>query len=185
MKRLTEIDRLVSQLFSKSWTGLHSSESFVRPDLKFPGVYLLAYTESDIEGAPVSARDVFYVGMSNARSGVRGRLNQFRAGIEKNGLHSGAMRFFREYGRNKPFSIAKSGKRFCFAALTLPCVSDKAAAKAEDLRAMGHVACLEYYAIAYVAAQTGRKPALNKLGSVVIAEDGAGLPERGVKGAAG
>jgi hypothetical protein len=34
--------------------------------------------------------------MSNGAGGVRTRLGQFTAGIERNGLHSGAMRFFRE-----------------------------------------------------------------------------------------
>jgi len=43
-------------------------------------------------------------------------------------------------------------------------VSEKAVAQPDDLRQMGHVACLEYYAIAHVVTQTGRKPALNKFG---------------------
>jgi hypothetical protein len=165
MDRLTEIDHLVSRLFSESWTGLQSSKSLARPDLKFPGVYLLAYTDGDIEGARVDVRDVFYVGMSNAAGGVNQRLKQFKAGIEKNGLHSGAMRFYRDYGHNRPFSETNTGKRFYFAPLTLPCMSEKAAAQPDDLRQMGHVTCLEYYAIAHVATQTGRKPALNKFGA--------------------
>jgi hypothetical protein len=42
--------------------------------------------------------------------------------------------------------------------------SNKGLAKPDDLRLMGHISCLEYYAIAHVAEQTGKNPALNKLG---------------------
>jgi hypothetical protein len=174
MKRLKEIDLLVARLFREPWTNLHAADALARPDLRFPGVYLLACTGAAIDGARVKPRDVFYVGMSNAGSGVRGRLRQFMVGIETGAMHSGAVRFFREYGRERAFSKAKDGKRFYFAALTLPCVSDKAAASAADLRTMGHVACLEYYAIAHVTARTGRKPVLNKLGAVDAAESGTG-----------
>ena len=165
MRTLKEIDDLRTQLFSGSWTDLHATGALATPELKFPGVYLLAYTDDPIEDKRVNARDVFYVGMSNAAGGVGQRLKQFKRGIENCGRHSGAMRFYRDYGHNRPYSKSKSKRRFYFAALTLPFVSDKAAARPIDLKSMGHVACLEYYAIAYVASRTGRRPALNKLGT--------------------
>ena len=74
------------------------------------------------------------------------------------------MRFFREQGRGKPFAGAKNGKRLYFAALTFECESDKGLAKPDDLRMMGRICCVEYYAIAHVAEQTGKNPPLNKLG---------------------
>jgi len=133
-------------------------------------VYLLSYTDRDLEGSGVHVRDVFYVGMSNSNGGVSQRLKQFRTGIEKNGLHSGAKRFFRDYCDNRPFSQANTGKRLYFAALSLQCVSDKAVARPDDFRQMGHVACLEYYVIAHVATQTGHNPPLNKLGRIALME---------------
>jgi hypothetical protein len=165
MKPLREIDNFVSQLFATRWAHLHEERSLARADLKFAGVYLLAYSAAPkIADSVVNARDVFYVGMSNAAGGVRQRLKQFKAGIEKNGLHSGAMRFYREYGGGKPFVGTKSSKRLYFAALTFECESNKGLAEPDDLRLMGHINCLEYYAIAHVAEQTGKRPALNKLG---------------------
>jgi hypothetical protein len=165
MKHLKEIERHVSRLFSARWTDLHEDRSLARADLRFPGVYILAYSASPgIKGSIVKARDVFYVGMSNAAGGVGSRLKQFKAGIKKYGVHSGAMRFYREYGGGRPFIGTKKGGKLYFAALTLECESNKGLAKPDDLRLMGHISCLEYYAIAHVAEQTGKNPALNKLG---------------------
>jgi hypothetical protein len=165
MKRLKEIESSVVRLFSARWAHLHKEGSLARADLKFPGVYLLAYSATpNIEGSIIKAKDVLYVGMSNAAGGVRQRLKQFRAGIEKNGLHSGAMRFYREYGGGKPFLRVKSHKQLYFAALTFECEGNKGLAEPDDLRLMGHINCLEYYAIAHIAERTGKRPALNKLG---------------------
>jgi hypothetical protein len=172
MERLTQIETLASKLFLGSWANLHRVDAFQRPDLVFPGVYLLAFTAADLEGARVDVCDVFYVGMSNSAGGVRQRLKQFKTGIEVNNLHSGAMRFYRDYCGGRPFSAAKTGRRLYFAALTIQCQSNKSAAKPDDMRQMGHVGCLEYYAIAHVAEQTGRNPRLNKLtGKPQSAED--------------
>jgi hypothetical protein len=179
MERLKPIEALVARLFSERWTVLHADDALGRADLRFPGVYLLAHSEADFEGARVDARDVLYVGMSNADGGVRKRLKQFCTGIEKNRAHSGARRFYREYCGSLPLSQAGTGKRFYFAALTLPCASEKAKAGPDDLIAMGHVACLEYYAIAHVAAETGKKPALNKFGAADAPQ--ADLPEGGTQ----
>lgn len=173
MERLREIDRLVGELFSGRWKGLHAEGSLRQPELKLPGVYLLSsYTDAALEGASVEARDVFYVGMSNAAGGVKQRLGQFVKGIEKNDMHSGAMRFYRDYCSGRPFSDVGGNKRLYFRALTLDCVSRKAAAQPDDLRLMGHVTCLEYYAIAHVATETGHRPALNKLGAAEIQNQG-------------
>ena len=157
MKPLSQIERAVLQLFATRWIDLHDDEALAGGDLRYPGVYLLAYSaKPSFGGSTIKANDVFYVGMSNAIGGVRARLKQFKGGIENNGLHSGAKRFYREFGGGKPFAGAKSGKRLYFAALTFECVSDKALAKPDDFRLMGHINCLEYYAIAHVAERTAR-----------------------------
>jgi hypothetical protein len=124
----------------------------------------LAYSDKNLKGRPTKEADVLYVGMSNAQGGVRSRLIQFRNGIEKYGTHSGAMRFYREYQRNIPHSRLKKPLNFFYAALSIECISEKAKAAAEDLRTLGHVACLEFYAIARIREKTGRPPPLNKFG---------------------
>jgi hypothetical protein len=157
MKHLKDIEQCVSRLFASYWTHLHDDGALARDDLRFPGVYLLAYSSGvRFAGSAVKSLDVFYVGMSNAAGGVRARLKQFKTGIETGIMHSGAMRFYREYGGGKPFAGAKGGKRLYFAALTFECESDKGLAKPDDLRLMGHTCCIEYYAIAHVAEQTAR-----------------------------
>lgn len=70
---------------------------------------------------------------------------------------------------DKPFSQLKTRKRLYVAALTIECESDKVDVQPNDLRLMGHVACLEYYAIARIAQRIGKKPALNKYGPRVAA----------------
>jgi hypothetical protein len=168
MKHLNQVETLVSKLFSGSWIDLHSKDPFARPELKYPGVYLVAYTSKNLTGRKATPSDVFYVGMSNSAGGLRQRLKQFKKGIEVNGLHSAAMYFFRRYCGSRPFSEAQTGKRLFFTALAIPCVSKKSEAKPDDLREMGHVACLEYYALAHVAAKTTKNPALNQLGRMPL-----------------
>jgi hypothetical protein len=165
MKHLTEIERQVSRLLATRWTDLHEDQALARSDLRFPGVYMLAYTAAPrINGSIVMMKDIFYIGMSNSAGGVRQRLNQFKAGIVKNTFHSGAMRFYREYSGGKPFSRTKSRRKLYFSALTFECESNKGLAQPDDLRLMGQINCLEYYAIAHIAERTGKKPALNKFG---------------------
>jgi hypothetical protein len=164
MVRLGEVDSFVRSLFGETWASLHPRGSLARPALRFPGAYILAYSEAELDGAAVAAQDVLYVGMSNAAGGVRHRLKQFLDGIEKKRQHSGAMRFYREYCGDQPFSKAKTGKQLYFAAVTVPCVSNKVTATAGDLRLMGLVACLEYYVIAHVVEVAGRRPPLNPVG---------------------
>jgi hypothetical protein len=79
------------------------------------------------------------------------------------------MRFYREHCGGKPFGQLKTRKRLYVAGLTIGCEGDKVDAMPDDLRLMGHVACLEYYAIARIAEKTGKKPALNKYGPRVMA----------------
>lgn len=129
---------------------------------EFPGVYLLAYTEKNLEDTAVNIKDVFYVGMSNSKGGVFQRLNQFIKGIEKCDLHSAAVRFFREYANNTPFSRTGINKKFYVIFLSIPCKVNKEERSAEDLRKMGEVAKFEYDVLAYIKEKLGKEPELNK-----------------------
>lgn len=164
MVRLAEIDAHISELFRQRWVVLLDGKTLARPDLIYPGVYLLAFTSDKIAGSTVKPEQILYVGMSNSAGGVRARIKQFIRGIEKNGLHSAAMRFFREQCGGKPYSQLRTRKCFYVAACTIECESNKVNATPDDLRTMGHVACLEYYAIARIVQRTGHKPPLNKYG---------------------
>lgn len=161
--RISEIQNLVSKLFRLKWKALHG-EQFADASLRYPGVYLLAYTAKQLGGTAIVEKDILYVGMSNAESGVKARLKQFRRGLETYGYHSGAMRFYREYQKNVPWSKLKKRKTFFYVALPIECTSEKAILTPSDLRALGHVSCLEYYAIARIREKTKRMPPLNKFG---------------------
>jgi hypothetical protein len=67
------------------------------------------------------------------------------------------MRFYREHAGGKPFAKLKTNSRFYAAAHVTECERQSSS----DWRDMGHVACLECYAIAYVLEKTGHVPRLN------------------------
>ena len=125
---------------------------------------MIAYTKTELKGKPIRENDVLYVGMSTAQGGVRTRLKQFGDGLETYGIHSGAKRFYREYQNNLPFSRLRDQSTFFYTALAINCISDKSMLQPGDLRELGHIVCLEYYAIARIKQKTGRTPPLNKFG---------------------
>ena len=163
--KIAAIESLVEKLFRQRWKSFHDDHPFSDGEsLKSPGVYMLAYTKSKLRGKLIKENDVLYVGMSNSQGGIRTRLKGFGDGLETYGIHSGAKRFYREYQNGRPFSKLKDQGRFFYATLTIDCISEKSKLQPSDLRELGHVACLEYYAIARIKQKTGRMPTLNKFG---------------------
>ena len=126
-----------------------------------PGVYVLAY-DKELEGLPIKLKDIFYVGMSTARGGVRSRLRQFLRGLEVGKSHSGAKRFFRMWMRERPYSRSRTRERFFVAVKPVPCRVEKGEREPGDLRKMGGVARLEYYVLARVLQHVSHEPKLNK-----------------------
>jgi hypothetical protein len=155
LERLPLIDSYATRLLESRWVAL--DEACADRKLRYPGVYILAFSERALAGKQIKVSDVFYIGMSTARLGVQQRLRQFKAGIERNCCHSGAMRFYREHANDRPFSKLQGDRGFYAAALVTQCERQSPA----DWRHMGHVACLEYYAIARVLEKTGKVPPLN------------------------
>lgn len=151
----------LKKLFSCTWQELRDDISGWK-DVSFPGVYLLAYSNRDLKGKRISLKDIFYIGMSNSMGGVEQRIYQFLSAIEGDWGHSGGNRFFSNYCDEKPFSKRKNKKKFYFAYVTIPCEVRKKYRKGKDLRMMGEVARLEYYALASVKDSTGSEPELNK-----------------------
>ena len=157
-KQIGAVDRLVHELFTRTWRDLDNRDALADKELRYPGVYLLAFDTRNLVGKRVKPEDVFYVGMSNLS--VSARLGQFKRGLEGRPGH-GAADHFRSRLKVRKFSALKTKKRFYFAALTIPCDAKKTTARASDHRHMGHVACLEYYAVAHVQDRTGARPELN------------------------
>jgi hypothetical protein len=158
------IDDLTRSLFAKNWKPLHAAGSLDDPDLGYPGVYLIALSRSKLTNKSINPKNVLYVGMTCSSGGLRERIRDFKDGIERDAYHSGARRFFKELAGGKPFSTLNSRKTLYFVAQEIRCISKKVDATPADFRQLGHVACLEYYAIAHVFEKTGEKPPLNKFG---------------------
>jgi hypothetical protein len=112
------LEALLHQLFEKHWGWLHADHWDHDTQLKFPGVYLLAYSDKGLDGQKVEVADVFYVGMSNSKGGVRARLDQFKSAIEGRRGHSAGNYCYQRNGQ-KPFSELRTQKKFYFAACCL------------------------------------------------------------------
>lgn len=164
MQSLEYIDSLVRDLFSKQWAEIHPRAAFRDKALSYPGVYLICLSADDMNGAPVRPHHVLYVGVSVSEGGAANRLRRFRTAIEIGKRHSGGRNFRKKWCGGVPYSEANLGQKLYFAALTLPCNADKSTASCDDFRTMGHVHCLEDYAIAHVLQVAGRVPPLNSLG---------------------
>lgn len=149
----------INQLLNKTWEDLIKNIDSLEV---YPGVYILALTDEDLMGKPIDLNDIFYVGMTNAREGIKGRLNQFLYSIEKGKGHSGGNRFLKDYLHGISFSNSNFKKRFFVAYLCLPCNVEKKERSPEDLRKMGEVAKFEYEVLAYIKEKLNREPELNK-----------------------
>lgn len=114
---LAEIEKLVDKLFSQKWASLHDKGALKDKSFRYPGVYLLAYPEQGSlkSGDRIRPKDVCYVGMSNSKSGLKGRLGQFKRAIEGKRGHSGGNTFFTR--NRKPYSKLQKKKQILFAAL--------------------------------------------------------------------
>ncbi len=151
----------IKKLFDKKWTNLLKNYKSLK-DNQYPGVYILAYADKNLEGKSIKIEDVFYVGMSNSRGGIKQRLKQFIDSIHKKDGHSAGNRFFQEYSKGKSFEVAKQRKTFFVASLSLPCKVHKDERTANDLRKMGEVTKFEYEVMAFIKEKIGREPELNK-----------------------
>lgn len=156
------MEKLIRNLLNKEWVKLEGDSLRTFQEKNLPGVYILAWTNNKIGNTRPKLTNIFYVGMSNAKGGVKGRLKQFINGIEKNTSHSAGMRFFKEYSGNKPFSRTNQTKRFYFIPLCFKCNVIKEERTPNDLRAMGEIAQLEYYLLAHIKENTKNEPELNK-----------------------
>ena len=123
--------------------------------VEYPGVYVLAYSTRDIAGKPFFwRREIIYVGMTNAASGLKGRLKQFDNTISGKTGHGGADRV-----RFKHPSYAKLVQNLYVAVVPFKC--DTTSNKPRDLRRMGGVAKFEYLCFAQFVERFGALPEFN------------------------
>jgi hypothetical protein len=163
-KPVPPMKEVVRGLFSQRWRVLNRDVLKDRY-FKWPGVYLIASAEKgyDLDGEPVAAREVLYVGMSNHAT-LAARLRQFLEGIEHRSGHSAGQRFGSdpEWRHSLSRAGSKLGGRLYFASGRVPCITRKGKRKGRDLKKMGVIAAAEQFALARVLEKVGREPRLNK-----------------------
>lgn len=155
------MEEKIQQILGKKWKPLLENCKNIEEG-NYPGIYLLAFSDRNLEGEVVKPSDIFYVGMSNARKGLTSRVQQFINGIEKNGSHSAGMRFYKENSKGIAFSECNHLEKFYIISSTFKCDVNKLSRTPNDLRIMGDICRLEYYLLAYIKEVTNTEPNLNK-----------------------
>ncbi len=136
------------------WVGWTDRGSIL--NINNPGVYVIAHTEQDLSGSVFTwKKEIVYVGMTNAHSGLKGRLAAFDDTLSgKRISHGGADRVryahpdYNVFIENVYVAIASF---FC----------DTRSKKPEDLSVMGEVARFEYLSWAEYIRHHGDLPHFN------------------------
>lgn len=124
-------------------------------NLQFPGVYVVAYSTLNLSGRAFTWRkEIIYVGMTNAASGLQSRLGQFDNTIIGKTGHGGADRVrykFQDYKHLVKRLYVAVAPFKCNVVSNLP----------EDLRKMGQVVKFEYLCLAAYVEKFGVLPEFN------------------------
>jgi hypothetical protein len=126
------------------------------PQSRCPGVYAIARSRRHLSDKSFTLRaDIIYFGMTNAISGLQGRLQQFDNTISGKRLaHGGADRVrhgYTSYSRLIPQLYVSVAQFAC----------DPTSNRPADLRKMGSVARFEYLCFAEFVERFGRLPRFN------------------------
>ncbi len=123
--------------------------------IQLPGVYAIALSDKDISGNTFSwRREVIYVGMTNAKGGLKSRLQQFDNTIRGGDGHGGAQRVRHKHPNYKkliPWLYISVCPRECNVLSNDP----------TNLRVMGEVAKQEYDCLAQFVETFGQLPEFN------------------------
>jgi hypothetical protein len=123
--------------------------------LPFPGVYALAISPTNIAATPFSWRpEIIYVGMTNAKGGLKSRLQQFDNTIQGGDGHGGGHRV-----RFKHSDYAKLKSHLYVSVCPWDC--DVTSNDPADLRIMGKVVEHEYECFALFVEAFGKLPEFN------------------------
>jgi len=111
-------------------------------NLKYPGIYILLYTQNDISSTRFDwKKDIIYVGMTNSKGGLKSRLQQFENTIAGKTGHGGAERVIYKHSNYKKFA-SNLYVSVC------PFICDITSNNAKDLLIMGKVVEFEYICFA-------------------------------------
>jgi hypothetical protein len=132
------------------------SERKAIADSGYPGVYVIARSMQDISGTRFKWLDrIIYVGMTNAISGLSGRLKQFDVTVRgRTTRHGGADRV-----RFKHQNYERLASSLFVAVAPFKC--DPSSHLPGDLRKMGEVAKFEFACLAEYAERFDRLPQFN------------------------
>ena len=124
-------------------------------DLSFPGVYTIAISHHDISGDAFSWQpSIVYVGMTNAKGGLKSRLGQFETTIKGGNGHGGGHRVRYKHPDYEALTsalyVAVNAFK-CNVRSESPC----------DLRVMGEVTQYEYECFALFVEEFGQLPEFN------------------------
>jgi hypothetical protein len=142
----------MAKKFSKwvRWSERNSLEN-----IHCPGIYAIARSSRNIAGEPFTMRkEIVYFGMTNARSGLKSRMQQFENTINGKRGHGGAQRVLfkhADYHNLVARLYVAVSYTQCAVTSNLP----------EDLRLMGEVARQEYRCLADYVEQFDRLPEFN------------------------
>jgi hypothetical protein len=123
--------------------------------LEFPGIYAIALSDRDLTSMLFDWSDeIIYIGMTNAKGGLKSRLQQFENTIIGKTGHGGAERVRHKHGN---YNLLVS-KLFVSVSHTECNVESN---KPSDLRLMGAITQQEYEYFAIFAEKFGRLPEFN------------------------
>jgi hypothetical protein len=119
----------------------------------------LAVTQENLSGKPFSwIREIEYVGMTNSKGGLKGRLKQFDNTICGNTGHGGAQRFRHNYPDKN--DIKRSLYPILYVSVA-PYKCNVTSNKPEDLLVMGDVAKAEFECWARYSGDFNQLPKYN------------------------
>lgn len=125
------------------------------PNSNFPGVYIIAKSNSDISGHKfLWIPEIIYIGMTNSKGGLKSRLNQFDKTLCRNIQHGGADRMLYKYRNYEELE-----NNLYVSTVTIEC--DVKSNRPEDLRLMGEVLRLEFICFAEFVERFGHLPEFN------------------------
>jgi len=123
--------------------------------IQLPGVYAIALSHKDISGNTFSwRREIIYVGMTNAKGGLKSRLQQFDNTIKGGDVHGGAQRVrykYPNYMKLIPSLYISICPRACNVLSNNP----------KDLRIMGEIVKQEFDCLAQFVETFSRLPEFN------------------------
>lgn len=123
--------------------------------IKYSGIYCIAISETDLSEQDFEwISKITYVGMTNSKAGLKGRLKQFDNTIIGKSGHGGADRFRYKY-ENYQELVDKLYVSVC----SFEC--DVKSNEPKDLRIMGEVAKFEYYCFAEYVEKFKKLPEFN------------------------